>query len=374
MFMLFFTFICISYGNNLEGSWKEQLVIGHQTRADVFCRNFFLGSPKGEEVLLLLCVCIIWFRLFYIFVYNTMFGTIWGITARLLPTLSSYIIFYLVEIVFFSMVAELAFRRLELFNTFSAAFYTLFYSGFGLYEFDNFEGESQFGYMFGLVFLLCFLISNLALITSILTAVIVVLYEEYYKFKGIFSMLETLRVRPVMQADKDYSALISLPPPLNSLLFFLAPFLLTTKSPEFLNKAILWVAYLPLLIMTFTVFASYSFALLPVTYVKMFFHKMVMIFVYSKSYRVSRADKFMLWIFFAIVGPVRLLANVLVDLVAFLQHCTLQDLPKTKVQIREKPLTKKTIQMAAAYFKHRRERLIVFKQAAGELRDQLSIF
>jgi len=96
---------------------------------------------------------------------------------------------------------------------------------------------------------------------------------------------------------------------------------------------------LPLLIMTFVIFVFYNFALLPVTYVKLFFHKMVMIFVYSKSYRVSRADKFMLWIFFAIVGPFRLLANVLVDLVSFLQHCTLEDLPKTKVQIREKPLT-----------------------------------
>lgn len=212
-----------------------------------------------------------------------------------------------------------------------------------------------------MLFILAFLVANLGLITSIFTSTIMVLYDEFYKHKSVFTMIETLRVRPIMQADKEYSALISLPPPLNGLLLFLAPFLMTTKSPEFLNKAILWIAYLPLLILTFVVFTLYNFALLPVTYVKMFFHKMIMIFVYSKSYRVSRADKFMLWILFAAIGPFRLLSNVFVDLYAFLQHCTLQELPKTRVQIREKPLAKQNIKMATNYFKQRNERLVMYK-------------
>lgn len=182
-----------------------------------------------------------------------------------------------------------------------------------------------------MLFLLGFLISNLGLITSIFASVIIVLYDEYYKHKSIFTMIETLKVRSVMQADKEYSALISLPPPLNGLLFFLAPFLMTSKNPEMINKAILWVTYLPLLVLTFGVFMAYNLALIPVTYVKMFFHKMIMIFVYSKSYRVSRADKFMLWIMFIVIGPFRLMANFLVDMVAFVKHSTLQELKKTKV-------------------------------------------
>ncbi len=28
LFILFFLFVCISYGNNLNGSWKEALTIG----------------------------------------------------------------------------------------------------------------------------------------------------------------------------------------------------------------------------------------------------------------------------------------------------------------------------------------------------------
>lgn len=142
MFILYFTFICVSYGNNLSGAWKEQLTIGDQTRADIYVRNFFSGSSDFEEILLAFCIAIIWFRFFYLFVYNTMFGTIWGITARLVPTLFSYILFYFIEIMFFSLVAELAFRRLELYNTFDRAYYTLFYSGFGFFNYADFEKES----------------------------------------------------------------------------------------------------------------------------------------------------------------------------------------------------------------------------------------
>lgn len=136
---------------------------------------------------------------------------------------------------------------------------------------------------------------------------------------------------------------------------------MTTQNPETLNKMILWVAYLPLLLVSFMIFAGWNFALIPICYVKMFFHKLVMIFVYSKSYRVSRADKFMLWIFFAVAGPFRLMGNVIMDLIAFVHHCTLQDLKKTRVQIREKQLAKQTLTMASSYFKQRRERLLMFK-------------
>ena len=51
-----------------------------------------------------------WFRTIYLLIYNTMFGTMWGILQRLLPELVSYIQFYCVEVIFFAMVAELAFR------------------------------------------------------------------------------------------------------------------------------------------------------------------------------------------------------------------------------------------------------------------------
>ena len=187
-------------------------------------------------------------------------------------------------------------------------------------------------------------------------------------------MLEKLKIRPVTQADKDYSVLISLPAPLNVILLFLAPFLFVSRNPELWNKVLLWFAYLPILLCSFTVFAVYNIALLPVTALKLFFHKMIMIFIYSKSVRMSRADKFMLWILFAVVGPFRLVANVILDMIAFLRHCTLQNLKKTKVKISRKNMTKKNLVELNDYFQKRNERMIPFKQVAAEVRDQMNIF
>ena len=108
----------------------------------MFTRNFFAGSPKSEQLLLNLCLLAMWFRLIYLFRYNTMFGTLWGIISRLLGELISYILFYFVEVFFFAVIAELAFRRLEKYNTFENSFYTLFYSGFGFFRYDDFEEET----------------------------------------------------------------------------------------------------------------------------------------------------------------------------------------------------------------------------------------
>ena len=104
------------------------------------------------------------------------------------------------------------------------------------------------------------------------------------------------------------------------------------------------------MICSFTVFSVYNIALLPVTALKLFFHKMIMIFIYSKSVRMSRADKFMLWILFAVVGPFRLVSNVLLDMLTFLRHSTLQNLKKTKVKISKKNMTKKNLVDLNEYF------------------------
>lgn len=179
-----------------------------------------------------------------------------------------------------------------------------------------------------------FLVVNIGLFMSFFISIITVLYGAFGDHQNVHHMLQTLKTRPVTKADRDYSALISIPPPLNVTLLVLAPFLLTSKNPEMWNRVILWVAYLPILILTSTLFLIYTVALFPVTYVKLVFHKLVMIFVYSKSYRVTKADKFMVWILFVIIGLPRLALNVFTDYAAFLRHLVVTDLKKTKVSIR----------------------------------------
>ena len=137
---------------------------------------------------------------------------------------------------------------------------------------------------------------------------------------------------------------------------------------------ILWFAYLPILICVTTVFFVYNVALLPLCYVKIFFHKLVMIFVYSKSYRVSKADKFILMVIFLPVGPIRLTANVIVDTIAFVNHCLQTNLKKNKVSIRQKPFSKESINLLNKYIHERNERMMPFKQVASEARERMGVF
>jgi hypothetical protein len=222
----------------------------------------------------------------------------------------------------------------------------LFYASFGQFSFDQFE-NAEFGNYFGICFMIVFLIFNIGLFMSLFTSMMTTLYGAYVEKKSVYHMLQCLNVRPQTQPDKRYSSLISLPVPLNGLLILFAPFLLTSRHPEFWNNVILWLAYLPVLLVTFTIYLVYTAALLPLSFVKMFFHKMVMIFMYSKSYRVHKSDKFMQWVLFAVIGPFRMTANFLVDLVSFLQHCVMTDLKKVKVASFKRTLNKKTLLMTS---------------------------
>ena len=100
---------------------------------------------------------------------------------------------------------------------------------------------------------------------------------------------------------------------------------------------------------------------------------MVMIFVYSKSYRVEKADKFMIWVLFALVGIFRLYTNVFIDMVAFLKHAVTSDIHKTKVDFRDTPISKQNMKKVHMYFNSRKDRMIPFKQFALEMREKLSI-
>ena len=261
------------------------------------------------------------------------------------------------------------------FDEYRHSFESVFFASIGRFDFDIFwNGQDSYNPYWGSAYFLTFMAINVGLYMSLFVAITVALYGNVGDRGHIYHMLDTLEVRSVTEADKDYSALISLPAPLNVLHIFVSPILMTSSNPEAVNKAILWIAYLPVFIVTTVIFIAYSFLITPFCFVKIFFHKMIMIFVYSKTYRVSRADKFMTWVLFTIIGPFRLIANIFTDLIAFLQHMLATDLKKTKVTLVSKPLTKKGMRILNDYFAVRKDRLMPYKQFAEEVRDKLSIF
>lgn len=83
---------------------------------------------------------------------------------------------------------------------------------------------------------------------------------------------------------------------------------------------------MPVLLGSLLVFLIGEIIMWPFVYSKMVFHKLTMVWLYSKSFRVSRADKFMNFIFYTFTGVLLTPGNTIVDLYFFLRHLVRYDL------------------------------------------------
>ena len=163
-------------------------------------------------------------------------------------------------------------------------------------------------------------------------------------------MIETLKLRSTTQADKNYSLLVSVPVPFNFFLIFFAPMVLTSKNPQQVNQNFLFIAYIPVLIGTLAAFIAGEVLMWPFSYIKMVFHKLTMVWVYSKSYRTSRADKFIRFIIFIFLGIPYTIGNTLADTYFMIRHMIRFDLQKIKHKIKNSQIKKTDLDTIRKYF------------------------
>ena len=122
------------------------------------------------------CVVLLWLRVFYLLRFNEYLGKFLGILDRLLYDVLIFFGMYLLQLLFFSALSSLAFRKLPNYSTVPNAFKTLFYASFGDFSFTEVQ-KAQFGEYFGIAFMIIFLVCNLGLMMNLFIAIIVVLYE-----------------------------------------------------------------------------------------------------------------------------------------------------------------------------------------------------
>lgn len=111
------TYIWITYYDNLSGTWKEKRYLGEEYRAEVYAINFTQTYPNREIWLLILCTVSMWIRVFYMLRYNEYLGKLTGVLEKLLYEIGVFFCFFMIEVLFFSAVAELAFRKVEQYAT-----------------------------------------------------------------------------------------------------------------------------------------------------------------------------------------------------------------------------------------------------------------
>lgn len=198
-------------------SWEEKAV--------KYCHNYALNSID-ETNLMIIGVILLWIRVINFVRYNDYLGRYLGVVSRLISEISLFIVIYVVNLIFFALLAESSFRELNEYNDFWDGFKTLFNSSFGNFNFDRIA-TAKISKEYGISYMIIFLIINVGLFMSLFVSVITVLYHLFQKADRVYQMVETLKVRSTTQADKKYSLLISVPIPFNFFLIFAAPVLLT---------------------------------------------------------------------------------------------------------------------------------------------------
>jgi len=265
-------------------------IVEWQEKAQVYCINY-VKNKVNEHRLLIIGVVLLWIKVISYAKYNEYLGRFLGIVKRMLSEVFLIFVFWLINLSVFSILAEASFPDLSEYAKATEAFRTLFFACFGTFDFERIA-ETRLGEKYGYAFLLIFLIINMFLFMNLFIAAITVLFSVYEKNSNVYQMIETLKVRSTTQADKNFSILISMLPPFNIFLLILGPFVVSAQEPAKWNKACLMLAYLPVLLLVTLIYAIAELIFWPFVYVKMVFHKLTMVWVYSKSFRVSRADKF----------------------------------------------------------------------------------
>jgi hypothetical protein len=136
----------------------------------------------------------------------------------------------------------------------------------------------------------------------------------------------------------------------------------------------LTIGYIPVMIGVTLVFAVYNLLLVPLAYVKLWWHKLVIVYVYSKSYRVSRADKFITFCIFWGFGLLTLTLSAFADLYYFVRHLWLRDLLKTQHKSTHVQLSKRNIEKVRRYFLTQGDRIVSYKEAATQIREIVGVF
>ena len=98
-----------------------------------------------------------------------------------------------------------------------------------------------------------------------------------------------------------------------------------------------------------------------------------MVWVYSKSYRTSRADKFIKFIFFVFFGPVITIGNTIVDTYFMIRHMIKFDLQKIKHKIKNKQISKDNLEIIRKYLSIKQEKVLNFKDVSNKVREDMDI-
>ena len=195
--------------------------------------------------------------------------------------------------------------------------------------------------------------------------------------------MHTLCVREITEADQKYSAIISAPPPLCILNFVLGPFVLGSKS-VYVNQLVLYFYFLPVFLLSFIVFISFSLLLIPFAYIKIIGHKFALM-VMNKRLNASKCDLGLNACIFAISGLLILVLDLVRDCINFVRQAFTTDLDKRthnqnqylhvdqKTGEITKFVNRRVFKQLIRYFSKQNEKIVPYQSVASDVRREVGV-
>ena len=96
IFAIFLANILITYAKNLSGTWMDYPLVPTNTRAMTYAKNYINDTYISEDALWVICIVIMWIRVFYFLRYNEFMGKFIGIVERLFVEVFMFFCFYII--------------------------------------------------------------------------------------------------------------------------------------------------------------------------------------------------------------------------------------------------------------------------------------
>ena len=220
--------------------------------------NFCLG----------MIVVIQWIRVFMVFQASRVFGKMVEIILNMMTEIAKFMVILGILTIAFSSAGRIFFFDITKFETDTDSIIYLISSALGNFDYSIFTTSDLFlskyyGYVYQSLFLLMVSIVLLNFLVAILADIYTILQLQA---KGLHSR-QILLMRSGYDDDAYYSSLVLLPVPLNILMIPFTPFVVLFKSKK-LNEILVYVCYLPVLIMSVILFAVGNLILLPIGYLR----------------------------------------------------------------------------------------------------------
>ncbi|CDW85311.1 transient receptor potential cation subfamily member 4 [Stylonychia lemnae] len=305
--------ILIASINEQRSRLQNDFGEGHLTTHEIFILNVIEDISDGSfrfDILLAIHTGFLWLKVMLLLKLTRMFGPLIKIVESMLVDIGQFAVVWIINLVFFACVGMLLFGEIEVYDHFQDTIIMFIESALGDWNLHIYD-DLKIGPYFGKIYHLVFLIFNMVLMLNLMIAILSTTFSILQEKKLALYYDGVIEAIPQYKYDKTYGSMICAFPPMNLIIFPFNIFgkmikdkIILRKLDDFLMK----IAYLPVLILSLTLFVIGNLIALPFAY------------LFTVSLKFKHAFQTNNALHFLIFGLIYLTFSQITDIFIFFRH------------------------------------------------------